>query len=124
MSSMPPGPSYPYNSPQYGSAPQYGAPPGAPQSAGPLAIISLVLGIVSIVGACCCHLFSLPFGIGACVCGFIAMNQANAGTAGGKGLAVAGLICGGVSIVLAIIIFILAMALKMPGVLEQIQNAR
>jgi len=61
----------------------------------PLAIISLVAGILSIP-TCCCFGIGIPFGIAAIVCGIIAMGKAKANPElyKGNGLAIAGIICG------------------------------
>jgi len=69
-----------------------------------LAIVSLVCGILSVF---CCAWF-LP-GIVAVVLGFMAKNKADQNPAeyGGRGMAVAGMITGGISVVLGIIVTIL-----------------
>ncbi len=98
----------------YGQAPPpppppgggYGAPGGyaQPQSTSPLAIISLVTGIIGIL---CCNYFVLS--IAAIVTGVIGRKQiaASSGAQKGDGMAKAGLILGIVGIVLGIIIWIL-----------------
>jgi hypothetical protein len=75
-----------------------------PQQTSPLAIVSLVLGIV---GICCGHLFVLS--IGAIVTGVLSRNQikASAGGMKGGGMALAGLILGGVGILVGILYWIL-----------------
>ena len=55
------------------------------------------LGIASIV---CCSLFT---GIPALICGFMGMQAANKGRATNKGMAIAGMVLGGLSIVWTII---------------------
>ena len=66
-----------------------------------LAIVSLVLGILSLF---CC---GVVLGIGAAVCGHIAIKQIDANPAeGGKGLAKAGLILGYIGIVISAILLI------------------
>ena len=93
----------------YGQPPSY-QPPGAPggygqpQQTSPLAIVSLVLGIV---GLLCCTLFVL--GIGAVVTGFLARKQIaeSGGRLKGGGMATAGLVLGAVSIVLALAYWVL-----------------
>jgi hypothetical protein len=69
-----------------------------------LAIVSLVLGILSLL---CCAWF-LP-GIAAVVLGFMAKNKAenNPDQYGGRGLALGGIITGGISVILGIIVVIL-----------------
>ncbi len=58
---------------------------------------ALGLGIASIV---CCGLFT---GIPALICGFMGMQAANEGRATNKGMAIAGMVLGGLSIVWTII---------------------
>ena len=65
-------------------------------------IVSLVLGILSIVLGCCTGWIGALFGIGGIICAVFANKQ------GKTGLAKAGLICSIIGIVLGIIITILA----------------
>jgi Domain of unknown function (DUF4190) len=76
--------------------------PGGPTDQ--LATVSLVTGIVSIVMSCCCFFLALPLSIAAIVCGIIALGKINKsqGTIGGRGLAIAGIACGGVGALLFI----------------------
>jgi hypothetical protein len=69
-----------------------------------LAIVSLVLGILSLP---CCGWYI--FGIGALITGFIAKGKADndPGNYGGRGMALAGIIMGAISLVLGIIVTIL-----------------
>lgn len=94
----------------YGAPPPggpYGAPPGyggaQPQSTSVLAIISLVCGIVGILGACCCGFLGV-FGTAAVICGFLAKKEIDesGGAKKGGGLAMAGMITGAVGIVLGV----------------------
>jgi hypothetical protein len=99
---QPSGP-YQYQGPQQGVM-----PPKLPKG---FAVAGLVLGIIGLV-------FSLtPLGIGAgLICdilgiifGGIGVSKAKRGQAGGKGMAMAGLVCGIIGIVMVIIwIFVLA----------------
>lgn len=80
---------------------------GAPAAAGPnqtLAIVSLVIGILSLL---CCTAF-IP-GIVAIVLGFMARGKANSDPAnyGGGGLALGGIIAGGVSLLIGAVFWIL-----------------
>ena len=99
----------PYGQPPPGYPPGPGAPGGygVPQKTSPLAIVSLVLGIV---GICCSQVFVL--GIGAIVTGFIGRNQINqsGGQLKGGGMALAGMILGALGVVLGLAIWILAAA--------------
>ncbi len=95
-----------YGQQPYGQPPSYPPQPpggygnyGQPVQTSPLAIVSLVLGIV---GLLCCTFFVL--GIAAAVTGFIARKQINEsqGRQKGSGMALAGLILGVVSVLLAL----------------------
>lgn len=76
-----------------------------------LATISLVCGIAGIL---CCGLLS---GIPAIITGYIAKNNvdSNPQEYGGRGLAVAGMVLGGISVVLTIIVIILQVFLGVMG---------
>jgi hypothetical protein len=101
---------------QPGQPPGYPPPPpgapggygqggyGVPQKTSPLAIVSLVLGIVGFI---CCTFFVLS--IGAVVTGIIARKQiAEApGTYKGSGMATAGLVLGVLGIIVGIVLWIL-----------------
>ena len=69
-----------------------------------LSIVALVLGILGLI--CCCLLggWSLILAIPGVVCGIIALVKKFAG----KGMAIAGVICSGLSVVLAIVMIILS----------------
>ncbi len=69
-----------------------------------LAIISMVLGIISILVCCCNSYVSLFLGLGALVCGIVSVSKKFAG----KGMAIAGIICGAVSIVVSVVYLVLA----------------
>ena len=73
---------------------------GPPPSSG-LAIASLVLGILSIPPFCL-WCVSLPLAVTAIVLGAIARSQASSGKAGGAGIALAGIICGVIAILLTV----------------------
>lgn len=76
-----------------------------------LAIVSLVLGILSI--PCCGFII---FGIAALVTGFMAKNKAdqNPNEYGGRGLALGGMILGGITIVLGIIANVVYLFIGLP----------
>jgi hypothetical protein len=69
----------------------------------------MITGIVSIPLVCCCYLLALPAGIAAAVMGGVAMSQASKSpeTHGGTGMAIAGLVCGIIGAILAIIVIVL-----------------
>lgn len=89
-----------------------GPPPGyggaQPQQTSVLSIVSLVTGILGIV-CCICYGAGGLFGIAALVTGFLGRKEiAESGdTKKGGGLALAGMICGGVAIALSILYWIL-----------------
>ena len=70
----------------------YNPPTGFQGQNQTLPIVSMVLGIISIVTCC----YGLPFGIAAAITGYIGMNNANNNPMifGGRGFAIAGLIMG------------------------------
>ena len=70
----------------------------------PLAIVSLVLGLLS-VPLCCCSLFGLWAPVGAVVCGIVAMNKIKLEPQlfSGNGLCIAGIVTGGVGLMLDLI---------------------
>jgi hypothetical protein len=101
----------PYGQQPYGQQPGYppaGAPGGfgQPQQTSPLAIVSLVLGILSV--PCCTF---LVLGIAAVVTGVIARRQIDAsqGRLKGNGMAMAGVVLGALAIVISLVYWILAL---------------
>jgi len=83
----------------------------APPSSNGLAIAALVCGILALPTTCCCSILSLPLAIAACVLGGIAMSKIKAQPMvyGGKGMALGGLICGIVGILMSISFLALGM---------------
>jgi hypothetical protein len=81
--------------------------PSASESQG-MAVASLVMGITSIP-ATCFYAFGIPLAILAVIFGFIARGRAKRGEGGGEGMALAGLICGFISlgIVAIFVVFII-----------------
>ncbi|MDH3492865.1 MAG: DUF4190 domain-containing protein [Acidobacteriota bacterium] len=71
-----------------------------------LPTVSLVLGILSLVLMCC--YLGVPLGAGAAITGFIGMSRVNSdpSTFGGKELAIIGMVLGGISFVLSILLII------------------
>ena len=82
------------------------------QHAATIAIASLVLGICSLTLICC---GGFVIGIPAVICGVIAIKQANRGEASGKGMAIAGVITGGISLALFVSYLILAILGELLG---------
>lgn len=109
----PPVPDAQWQGQQMGSnTPFQPPPPGAGGQNQTLAIISLVCGCLSLI---CCSWF-VP-GIAAVILGFIARNKATSDPAnyGGAGLALAGIITGGISLVLGVIVIVLYLAGALAG---------
>jgi competence protein ComGC len=96
--------------------------PPAPQSpkSSPLAIWSLVLGILSLT---LCSLFA---GIPAVICGHMASGRIkrSGGLLTGQGLALAGLITGYVSVGLALLVVPMLMAIAIPNFVKARQTAQ
>ncbi len=84
-----------------------------------LPIISLVCGVLAFVLICCYGGF--PFGIAALITGFLGIQNFNKDPMnfGGKGLAIAGMILGGISFLLSVVFLIFGIALgafgNLPG---------
>ena len=70
-----------------------------------LALISMILGIVSMPGTCF-YCAGLPTAIAAVIVGNVALSQINRGEADGKGMAVTGIALGTVTIVLVIAVVV------------------
>lgn len=75
-----------------------------------LPIISLVLGIFSL-GLFCCWFGAIPLSIGALITGYLGMNNANNKPMeyGGKGLAIGGMITGGIGLVISFLMLIIGL---------------
>lgn len=76
--------------------------PEAPKQTNALAIVSLVMGILSIVLGCCTGWIGIIFSIAGIICAVFANKQ------GKTGLATAGMVCSIVGIVIAILITIVS----------------
>lgn len=101
----PPAPADNWANQEIGSNTPFNPPPaGTAGQNQTLAIVSLVLGIISI--PCCGFVL---FGVGAAVTGFLAKKKAEENPAeyGGRGLALAGMIIGAITAVLGLILTIL-----------------
>jgi serine/threonine-protein kinase len=102
----PPGPPAGYPPPAYpGSG--YQAPPGpgaVPQSQNVLGLLGMIFGIVAIAFAFCCVLLAVPLGGAGIVLGGLGMKKAADGLASNRGMALAGVICGAVGVLLSIVL--------------------
>jgi hypothetical protein len=99
-----PPPAVPYPPPNPYYAPGYGAPPPTGQ-ANALGIVALVLGIMSIPLGCC-GVFGLIVPIPALVCGVLGIKKAQEGRATNKGIAIAGVACAVVGIIIGVFFMI------------------
>lgn len=72
-----------------------------------LPTVSLVLGILSLVLFCCYG--GIPMGLAALIVGYLGMNNANTDPMqyGGKGLAIGGMVLGGIALVISILFIFL-----------------
>lgn len=100
-----------YNPPPPGG---YAPPPpggpvpyGAPQPSPAMAITSMVLGILSIVTSCFWFL-AIPLGIAAIVIAILVRPKIARGEASGRGMATAGMITGGIGLLISIVLVIIA----------------
>ncbi len=90
---------------QYAPAPGYGQPMGAPPSkSNGMAIAALVLGIIALITVWLPPL-AIVLALVAVVLGFLAMR--NVPVSGGRGLALGGIITGGLALLASIILLIL-----------------
>lgn len=75
------------------------------------AIASMVLGIVAILFSCCTTLISIPCAIVGVILGGVAMDKIAKGTGRGKGMAIAGIVTGIVSLIPTIYVLVLGSAI-------------
>lgn len=85
----------------YGQQPMYGMPVVQKPSSG-LAIASLVLGIVGLLFSCCIPYLPFLCSLAGCILGIISLAK----KMGGKGMAIAGLICSIIALIPAIIVVV------------------
>ncbi|MGY1497214.1 DUF4190 domain-containing protein [Streptomyces sp. QTS52] len=114
------GPAHPAP-PMYGGT-GYGWAPMAPQPMNGMGTASLVVGIISAVFFCLWPL-AIILGILAVVFGLIARGRVRRGQATNAGQALAGIICGGVAIVLAVAVGVLIIAFGEEGSANDIDGS-
>ena len=87
----------------------------SPQPVSGLGIASLITGVLALLTAlpgCCCTAFFMlsgMLGLIAIVLGIFGLQECNRGEKSGKGMAIAGLACGSIAIVLSVLLAILMM---------------
>ena len=100
----------PYSNSQYQGTPGtgYGTPQNMDGGATGMGIASMILGIVALLTSCCVSELWLTFILAAAsiVLGILALQKHT----GGRGMAIAGIVCSCVSLVLGILIMILCVA--------------
>jgi hypothetical protein len=95
-----PGPGYPAGQdPMADHGTPMGAPP--PPQSNTFGLVGMILGIISIPGACCGPL-GIIVGAAAVALGVLGIRKASAGQAGNRGQALAGVICGSIGVVFSI----------------------
>jgi hypothetical protein len=90
----------------YGMPPAGYGPGAQGPSAHPLAIVSLITGILALP-LCCCFGVGIPFGLASVVCGFLALSAIKQSPQRykGGGMAIAGIICGSLGVLSSISMF-------------------
>ncbi len=106
----PPGP----NSSENVAGPRLMAPVGASSQTHPVSIVSLIFGILSLTLGCCCWLH-IPLGLTAVVTGGFGIHFGNQGN-GGKGMAIAGLIMGIISLIVYTILALIGVAAQFANI--------
>ena len=74
-----------------------------------LAVASMVVGIIGLLLSLVCGCFmvvSAPLDLIAVVLGVVALQQNNRGEAGGRGMAIAGIVCGSIGLALSLLILL------------------
>lgn len=99
-----------YNNDQFNQAPMDPYNGSMPPQGGPKgkSIASMVTGICSIIPGCCWIWLGLPLAIVALVLGYLSRKN----NEDGKGMAIAGIVCGVVGLVLVLINIILLVVMK------------
>jgi len=96
--------------------PQY---PGQQMPSGPandtLAVVSLITGLAGFPATFCCSFFGVVVPLAAIIMGIISMSNISKSPQQltGKGLAMAGIACGALSIVLFVILFFVGVGLNL-----------
>ncbi len=93
----------------------------SPDKTSGLAIASMVLGIISIP-LLFIYLIGLVFSIASIVLGIVAITKINKNKQKGKGMAIAGIVTGGFTILLFILLLLLSVMLYSAGLLSSVEG--
>lgn len=102
-----------YDPRQYTAIPYENSGYGTQQMQNGMGVASLVLGISTIVTSWCCYFMAIavPTGVLAIVFGSIGLQRANRGEANNRSMAMAGLVCGAIGLVLGVVMMLLLLGL-------------
>ena len=102
-----------------------GGVPGAVPGRNQKALISMILGIVGLLGTCLCGIFAAgPLGIAAIVLGVLGRNEiASKPGETGNGMALAGIILGVVALILSVVVIILVGSGGFEDLQRELENA-
>ncbi|MGI5969133.1 MAG: DUF4190 domain-containing protein [Lachnospiraceae bacterium] len=95
----------------------YGMPNEAPKK-NTCGIISMILGILSVVLACCCYYLAIPLGVASVILGIVSMKKQEST----KGFAIAGIILGCVGFIFAVVTVISAIYMQESGMYDEIMR--
>lgn len=95
----------------------YGMPNEAPKK-NTCGIISLILGILSVVLACCCYYLAIPLGVASVILGIVSLNKKEST----KGFAIAGIILGCVGLIFAVVTVLSAIYMQKTGIYDEIMR--
>lgn len=118
----------PYGQPTYSGQPYgqqpyeqqynpYGMPNEAPKK-NTCGIISMILGILSVVLACCCYYLAIPLGVASVILGIVSIKKQEST----KGFAIAGIILGCVGFIFAVVTVISAIYMQKSGMYDEIMR--
>ena len=79
---------------------------GSPQQQNGMAIAALICGIIGAVLGLCCWPLGIIASIAALITGFLGLKQSDASGGSGRGMAIAGLVLGGIGILLAVLVLV------------------
>lgn len=78
----------------------------------------MILGILSVVLACCCYYLAIPLGVASVILGIVSMKKQEST----KGFAIAGIILGCVGFIFAVVTVISAIYMQKSGMYDEIMR--